>query len=300
MFFSKKKDTPEEKPKWGITEKFLTDNVNNIQYPLANLKFAKQTIQSKLDITVWNDCKYLCNISIPIEQALIFQQYSLKECDDYIPNFESTELKDINDTTIYLSANELCLNEKVYGLSGLRTEKIDSGYILLLYGKKLTSIDSAAAEQIELAKHVYLTRKYGLPNSRLKSDYQAKQLREKEVSKLENINQETVLLTTETQPNLKIIKRLDVITAECAYGMNVFKDIFASFSDTFGGRSNSIQNTLRDARKVVLDELRKEALSIGANAVIAVDLDYSEISGGGKSGMLFLVASGTAVILESK
>ena len=33
-------------------------------------------------------------------------------------------------------------------------------------------------------------------------------------------------------------------------------------------------------------------------AVIAVDLDYSEFSGGGKS-MLFLVASGTAVVAES-
>jgi len=43
--------------------------------------------------------------------------------------------------------------------------------------------------------------------------------------------------------------------------------------------------------------LKKEALLTGANAVIGVDLDYSEISGGGKS-MLFLVASGTAVIIE--
>ena len=46
-----------------------------------------------------------------------------------------------------------------------------------------------------------------------------------------------------------------------------------------------------------MSELKKEADNIGANAVIAVDLDYSEISGGGKS-MLFLVASGTAVKVE--
>jgi len=44
--------------------------------------------------------------------------------------------------------------------------------------------------------------------------------------------------------------------------------------------------------------LRKEAFSLGANAVIGIDLDYSEISGGGKSGMLFIVISGTAVIVE--
>jgi len=46
-----------------------------------------------------------------------------------------------------------------------------------------------------------------------------------------------------------------------------------------------------------LTELKKEALNVGANAVIAVDLDYSEFSGQNKS-MLFLVASGTAVKVE--
>jgi len=45
--------------------------------------------------------------------------------------------------------------------------------------------------------------------------------------------------------------------------------------------------------------LRREALIVGANAVIGVDLDYSEISGDGKS-MLFVVVSGTAVTIEPK
>ena len=68
-------------------------------------------------------------------------------------------------------------------------------------------------------------------------------------------------------------------------------------SDVFGGRSEAVQGTLRRARQTCLTELKKEAAAIGADAVIAVDLDYSEFSGGGKS-MLFLVASGTAVKLK--
>ena len=64
----------------------------------------------------------------------------------------------------------------------------------------------------------------------------------------------------------------------------------------FGGRSKSYQNALKDARIAVLNELRREATMLGADAVIGVSLDYSEISGGGKSTM-FLVASGTAVRL---
>lgn len=105
------------------------------------------------------------------------------------------------------------------------------------------------------------------------------------------------MLSTETAaPDLKIVQRLGIVTAECAFGMNLFKDIFAVGRDIFGGRSASIQTALKDARNTALDELRLEASKLGANAVIAVDLDYSEISGGGKS-MLFLVATGTAVKL---
>ena len=55
-----------------------------------------------------------------------------------------------------------------------------------------------------------------------------------------------------------------------------------------------MQQGLKEARTAALDELRAEALALGADAVVGIDLDYSEISGGGKS-MLFLVASGTAV-----
>ncbi|MGB3385996.1 MAG: YbjQ family protein [Marinomonas sp.] len=102
------------------------------------------------------------------------------------------------------------------------------------------------------------------------------------------------MLTTETAPNIEIEKRIEIITAECVFGMNIFKDVFAGVRDVVGGRSKATQDILRDSRKTVLNELRKEAYSLGANAVVAVDLDYSEFSGGGKS-MLFVVASGTAV-----
>lgn len=105
-----------------------------------------------------------------------------------------------------------------------------------------------------------------------------------------------IILTTESSPKLDISERLEIITAECVLGMNIFSDIAASVRDLVGGRNESYQAKLRDARKTVLKDLRLEAHRLGADAVVAVDLDYSEISGGGKS-MLFLVASGTAVRL---
>ena len=108
---------------------------------------------------------------------------------------------------------------------------------------------------------------------------------------------DAILLTTETNPDIKILERIEIVTAECVYGMHIFKDIFAGARDVVGGRSKAWQDTLRDARKTALYELKREAHEVGANAVVGVDLDYSEISGGRRN-MLFLVASGTAVRIE--
>ena len=110
------------------------------------------------------------------------------------------------------------------------------------------------------------------------------------------VQSQVILSTTPSIPGREVSRVVDVISAECAFGMNVFKDIGAALIDITGGRSGAVQSSLRDARKVVLDGLRKEAMALGAQAVIGVDLDYSEISGGGKS-MLFVVATGTAVKL---
>ena len=105
-----------------------------------------------------------------------------------------------------------------------------------------------------------------------------------------------ILLTTETATNLKIIKRIEIVTAECAFGMNIFKDLFAGVRDIVGGRSEAVQKTMRDARRTALYELKREAHLVGANAVVGVDLDYVELSSAGS--MIMLVASGTAVVIE--
>lgn len=122
----------------------------------------------------------------------------------------------------------------------------------------------------------------------------AKEQRGPETAKSKEID--AIMLTTETAPNLNIAKRIEIVTAETAFGMNIFKDLSASLRDIVGGRSKAVQNTMRDARKTALYELKSEAHLVGANAVVGVDLDYVELSGAGS--MVMLVASGTAVIIE--
>ena len=106
-----------------------------------------------------------------------------------------------------------------------------------------------------------------------------------------------IMITTETTVNLPISARLGIISAEAAYGMNIIRDIRTLWSDKLGGRNKSIQTTLKQARAAALEDLKTEANALGGDAVIAVDLDYSEFSGGGKN-MMFCVASGTVVRLK--
>lgn len=123
------------------------------------------------------------------------------------------------------------------------------------------------------------------------------QLREAAPSGLPGIPEQVILTTAPLLEGFRVIRTLDVISAECVFGQNLFRDFFAAVTDLVGGRSAASQSVLRDARVSCMSELRHEAVRMGANAVIGVDLDYSEISGGDKS-MLMLVATGTAVFAE--
>ena len=58
-----------------------------------------------------------------------------------------------------------------------------------------------------------------------------------EMNNAGNANIDALILTTETGADLKIIKRIEIVTAECAFGMNVFKDMFTNIRDFVGGRS---------------------------------------------------------------
>lgn len=109
---------------------------------------------------------------------------------------------------------------------------------------------------------------------------------------------ETVVLTTaSTLDGHRVVRTLDIITAESVYAIDALRDWLSSVSYIVEDHGSS-QNVLRAARLICLRELRQEAARLGANAVIAVDLKYNEITGGGEDSMLFLAASGTAVVVE--
>lgn len=106
------------------------------------------------------------------------------------------------------------------------------------------------------------------------------------------------MLTT-TTPNVegkRITHYYGIVSGETIIGANAFRDLFASIRDVVGGRSGSYETVLRKAKDIALKEMEDQARSMGANAVIGVDLDYETVGGSGS--MLMVTAAGTAVKLE--
>lgn len=106
-----------------------------------------------------------------------------------------------------------------------------------------------------------------------------------------------LLATTHHVEGYRIRKYGPLVTAEAVMGTNLFRDFFAKVRDVVGGRSGVFQSSLADAREVVLHEIQEQAEANGCNAIIGIDIDYSEISGGGKT-MLMVAVQGTAVFIE--
>jgi uncharacterized protein YbjQ (UPF0145 family) len=77
-------------------------------------------------------------------------------------------------------------------------------------------------------------------------------------------------------------------------GVNVFQEFLAGVRDTVGGRSETIQKAMAQARETLLREIEAKAAHLHADAVLGVAFTLSEWSGQQKS-MLILLVSGTAV-----
>ncbi len=105
-----------------------------------------------------------------------------------------------------------------------------------------------------------------------------------------------LLTTTNSVEGKTISTYYGMVTGEAIIGANIFKDIFASITDIVGGRSGAYEKSLKDAKNIAVQELIEAASALGANAVIAIDLDYETM--GKDGGMMMVSASGTAVKLE--
>ena len=108
-------------------------------------------------------------------------------------------------------------------------------------------------------------------------------LKVKQINFEEKVAIDAMLLTTETAPNLNIKSRVGIVMvdADCAFDAAMVKN-----------------------KNALLNKLKSEANSIGANAVVGITFDmietYSASIGIGKVNTFKLIAYGTAVVIETE
>jgi uncharacterized protein YbjQ (UPF0145 family) len=105
-----------------------------------------------------------------------------------------------------------------------------------------------------------------------------------------------IITTTPTVEGRQIVEYHGVVFGEVITGINFVKDFFAGIRNIVGGRSNSYEEELNNARTNAMRELETRAGRLGANAVVGVDIDYEVL--GNNNGMLMVTASGTAVTIR--
>ena len=96
-----------------------------------------------------------------------------------------------------------------------------------------------------------------------------------------------IITTTPSIEGRRIVDYRGIVFGEVVSGVDFVRDLAASFTNFFGGRSGGYEEELVTARQNALNEMAQRAASAGANAVVGVD-----------GNMLMVTVSGTAVVVE--
>ena len=103
---------------------------------------------------------------------------------------------------------------------------------------------------------------------------------------------EVLLAITHTLPCYKVERILGVVYGSSVRTRGLGGEIIAGIEAIVGGRGEAYSRELEKARDEAIEELVDRAKRIGANAVIGVDFETTEIL----EGFIDITAYGTAVV----
>src|SRR5205807_9830412 len=95
-------------------------------------------------------------------------------------------------------------------------------------------------------------------------------------------------------PNFRVLQTLGVVRGIVVRSRNVFATLGATFQQVVGGNITIWTKMCEETRRDAFDLMIQHASEIGANAIIGVRYDTTEIS----TGVTEVIAYGTAVIVE--
>lgn len=117
----------------------------------------------------------------------------------------------------------------------------------------------------------------------------------------EKASRETVeidipLVTTETVAGYRVVESTGVASGEAVAAIDVLANLASNIQDFIGGRSDTYERTLQNARVTALSRLAVEVKALGGNAAVGVKLDYEAV----RDRWLMVSATGTAVKLTEE
>ncbi|MFH0967372.1 MAG: heavy metal-binding domain-containing protein [Methanobacteriota archaeon] len=109
------------------------------------------------------------------------------------------------------------------------------------------------------------------------------------------MNSELIIVSTPYVPGYKIVKNVGFTWGLIVRSRGIGGNIIAGLRTILGGEIHEYTQLLNESRSHALERMKDHAQEMGANAVISVAFDSSEI---GQS-MTEVLAYGTAVVIES-
>ena len=105
-------------------------------------------------------------------------------------------------------------------------------------------------------------------------------------------------MTTPTVPGYRITRVMGVVTGLTPRTRGILGKFVAGFESMFGGEVTAFTSELEKARLDAIRRVRSKAMSLGANAVVGLDLETSDL--GLQLGVVVISATGTAVVIEKE
>jgi uncharacterized protein YbjQ (UPF0145 family) len=105
-----------------------------------------------------------------------------------------------------------------------------------------------------------------------------------------------IMTTTPIIQGYKIKKILGVVTGLTPRTRGMLGRFIGGIQSMFGGEVTAFTTELEKARMEAMERVRSKAMSMGANAIVGLDLETSDM--GTQWGVVVISATGTAVIVE--
>lgn len=88
-----------------------------------------------------------------------------------------------------------------------------------------------------------------------------------------------------------------VVTGQSTMGTGVVTEFVSDFTDFFGAQSKRHNAKIQAGESICFAQMKFACLKMGGNAIVGIDIDYSEV--GGLKAMLMVCMSGTAIQLKN-